>query len=129
MSWVKAASICFLLAALAPLIWTQSEASHGDPTRGKALFEKRCTGCHALTENRQGPRLQGVYGRDSGSVADFSYSAALKKSHIVWDDQSLDRWLNDPDLFVPGNEMDFLVPNAQDRQDLIAFLKQSSGSR
>ena len=102
-------------------------AGAGDPLRGKAFFEKRCTGCHSLTDNHQGPRLQGVFGRASGSVASYAYSPALKNSHIVWDQTSLDKWLTDPDAFIPGNEMDFLVSKPQDRQDLIAFLKQTSG--
>lgn len=99
----------------------------GDPTRGAALFEKRCTGCHSLTQNHQGPRLQGVYGRTSGSVADYAYSPALKKSNVVWDQPTLDKWITDPDAFIPGNEMDFLDSKLQERLDLIAFLKQISG--
>jgi cytochrome c len=103
-----------------------SSPGQGDPTRGKALFEKRCTGCHTLTQNREGPRLQGVYGRPSGTAEGFAYSAALKNARIVWDDQSLDRWLTDPDAFIAGNEMDFLVSRPQERRDLISYLKQSS---
>jgi cytochrome c len=101
----------------------------GDPARGNALFEKRCTGCHALTQNHEGPQLQGVYGRTSGSgtASGFAYSAALKKAQIVWDEKSLEKWLTDPDAFIPGNDMDFLVSKPQERQDLISYLKQSSG--
>jgi cytochrome c len=100
--------------------------AEGDPLRGKALFEKRCTGCHALTQNREGPRLQGVYGRPSGSVADYAYSEALKKARIVWDDKSLEKWLTDPDILVPNNNMDFLVSKSQERKDVISYLKQVS---
>ena len=99
----------------------------GDPARGKALFEKRCTGCHALAQNKEGPQLKGVYGRTSGAVAGFAYSGAVKKAQLVWDDKSLDKWLTDPDAFIPGNDMDFLVSRAQERIDLISYLKQSSG--
>jgi len=99
----------------------------GDPLRGAALFEKRCTGCHSLTANREGPTLQGVYGRTTGSVFAFPYSAALKNAHIAWNDQSLDRWLTDPDAFLPGNNMDFLVARPQERKDIIAYFKQSAG--
>jgi cytochrome c len=102
-------------------------AGEGDPARGKALFEKRCTGCHALTQNHEGPQLQGVYGRTSGAIAGFAYSVALRKAHIVWDEKSLEKWLTDPDAFIPGNDMDFLVPRPQERQDLISYLKQSPG--
>jgi cytochrome c len=99
----------------------------GDPLRGAALFEKRCTGCHSLTTNREGPILQGVYGRTTGSVPAFPYSAALKNAHIAWNDQSLDKWLTDPDAFLPGNNMDFLVSKLQERKDLISYFKQSTG--
>ena len=102
-------------------------ADVGDITRGKMLFEKSCAGCHALTQNHEGPQLQGVYGRRSGAVVNFAYSPALKRAHIVWDDKSLDKWLTDPDAFIPGNEMDFQVSKPQERQDLISYLKQSSG--
>jgi cytochrome c len=104
-----------------------SIAGQGDPVRGKELFQKRCTGCHALAENREGPKLQGVYGRNAGAVANFAYSMALKKARIIWDEKSLESWLTDPDAFLPGNDMDFLVSKPQDRQDLISYLKQSSG--
>lgn len=99
----------------------------GDPVRGETLFEKRCTGCHALTANKEGPRLQGVFGRISGTVAGFAYSSALKKAQVVWDEGSLEKWLTDPDAFIKGNDMDFLVAKQQERRDLISYLRQSSG--
>ncbi len=103
-------------------------AGEGDAAQGGELFEKRCTGCHELTLNHEGPQLQHVYGRTSGTAPGFAYSAALKKAQIVWDDQSLDRWLTDPDAFIPGNDMDFLVSKPQERRDLITYLKQSSAN-
>jgi cytochrome c2 len=106
---------------------TAQPAGQGNPLRGKDLFERRCTGCHSLTENREGPRLQGVYGRTSGEVAGFAYSDALKKAHIVWSDTSLEQWLTDPDTLVPGNEMSFQVPKPQERRDIIEFLQESAG--
>jgi cytochrome c len=100
-------------------------AGAGDVARGQALFEKRCTGCHALDKNKQGPMLQGVYGRTSGTAAGYAYSDAIKKAAIVWDDRSLDRWLTDPDQVIAGNNMDFLVAKPQERADLISFLRKS----
>ncbi len=96
----------------------------GDPVRGKAVFEKRCTGCHAMEADREGPRLAGVYGRKAGSVAGFTYSAGLKKLGVTWDDVTLERWLSDPDRMAPDNNMSFSVSKAAERQDLIAYLKQ-----
>ena len=101
--------------------------SAGDASRGQALFEKRCVGCHSLTANHQGPRLQGVFGRAAGSVADYAYSPSLKKANVMWDEATMDKWLTDPDAFVSGNNMDFLVSKPEERKDLIAFLRKSSG--
>ena len=95
----------------------------GDPARGENVFEKRCTGCHAMETDREGPRLKGVYGRTSGAVVGFGYSEALKKAHLVWNDSTLDQWLADPDKLVPGNDMEFHVAKAEERRDLIRFLK------
>ncbi|MGB0123430.1 MAG: heme-binding domain-containing protein [Silvibacterium sp.] len=99
----------------------------GDAVRGRAVFEKRCTGCHSMTQDREGPRLEGVFGRASGTVAGFAYSPALKKAHLVWDEASLEQWLTDPDTLVPDNNMGFHVAKPQERLDLISFLKQESG--
>jgi cytochrome c len=99
-------------------------AGDGDAVRGKGVFEKRCIGCHAMDADREGPRLAGVYGRKAGSVAGFNYSAGLKDSGITWNDTTLERWLSDPDLVVKDNNMSIGVPKAQERRDLIAFLKQ-----
>jgi cytochrome c len=119
-------------AAPAPAIQAASAgetAVPGDPDRGMEVFEKRCTGCHSLTQGREGPRLGGVFGRTSGTVSGFNYSPALKAAHIVWDDASLQRWLADPDTLVPDNNMDFHVAKQQERLDLVSFLKRSSNSQ
>ncbi|ADV84619.1 heme-binding domain-containing protein [Terriglobus saanensis] len=108
----------------------QQEASvggSGDAARGKSVFDKRCTGCHAMEGDREGPRLAGVFGRKAGSVAGFDYSAGLKNSGITWDETTLEKWLSDPDTLVPDNKMDFHVPAAQERSDLIAYFKHQKG--
>jgi len=96
----------------------------GDAVRGKVIFEKRCSGCHAMEGDREGPRLAGVYGRRAGSVASFDYSSELKNSGIIWSEAMLEKWLRDPDIVVPGTKMDFLVPKSQERSDLIAYFRQ-----
>jgi cytochrome c len=98
-------------------------AGAGDPVHGKAVFEKRCTGCHALDADREGPRLFGVYGRKAGSIPGFAYSKGLKSSGIIWTDEKLEKWLTDPDLMIADNNMSFSIPKAEERRDLIAFLK------
>jgi cytochrome c len=98
----------------------------GDAARGKAVFEKRCTGCHSMETNtgREGPKLAGVFGRKAGSAPGFTYSTGLKTLGLTWTDATLEKWLSDPDLMVPDNNMSFSVPKAEERRDLIAYLKQ-----
>jgi cytochrome c len=105
---------------------TEQALTEGDALRGKDVFEKRCTGCHGMEQDREGPRLRGVFGRSSGSVPGFDYSPALKKAHIVWNEATLDKWLADPDALVPGNNMEFHVARPQERRDLIRFLRDST---
>jgi cytochrome c len=99
----------------------------GDATRGEQLYESRCMACHSLDANRVGPMHRGVYGRKAGSVPDFAYSVALSSSPIVWLDTTLNRWLTDPEALIPGQRMNIRVLSADDRADLIAFLRRESG--
>ena len=110
----------FTLIAIAVLCTAQTP----DAGKGKELFAKRCSGCHALDRDKEGPRLQGVYGRAAGSLPSFEYSAALKKSGIKWQADTLDQWLADTEKLVPGNDMSFRVANPDERREIIAFLKQ-----
>jgi cytochrome c len=77
-----------------------------------------------MAVDREGPRLAGVYGRRAGSITEFTYSAGLKNSGVTWNDATLEKWLSDPDLMVPDNNMSFSVSKAKERRDLIAYLKQ-----
>jgi cytochrome c len=101
-----------------------ASAGAGDAARGKLVFEKRCTGCHSMEFNGEGPRLAGVYGRKAGSVPGFDYSQGLKNSGLIWNDATLEKWLSGPDSVVPDAKMDFYVPKAAERVDLIAYLKR-----
>ena len=93
----------------------------------KALFEKRCGGCHALDRDKKGPRLGGVYGRTAGSVDSFQYSDALKNSRVKWTEETLNKWLIDTEKLVPNNDMMFHVEKADERSEIIAYLKRNSG--
>jgi len=118
-----AGAFLFLLAGL-----TLSETGRAQsPSSPKDLFEKRCGGCHALDRDKEGPRLRGVYGRAAGSMDSFQYSDALKKSRIVWTDETLDRWLTDTEKLVPNNDMTFHVEKIDERREIIAYLKLNSG--
>ena len=95
----------------------------GDPARGETVDEA-CQDCHSLDKNDVGPRHRGVYGRKAGSLPDYDYSAALKSANIVWDEETLDKWLTDPQSVAPGAKMVFHLESAQDRADVIAYLKE-----
>jgi cytochrome c len=98
-----------------------------DDNHGEVIFEKRCTGCHSMNQDKEGPRLQGVFGRHAGSVPTFKYSDALKGATITWDEESLDKWLKDPESLAPNNDMAFQVSDEKERSDIIAYLKRTSG--
>jgi cytochrome c len=112
------------LAAMSMSAVEGSVSGSGDADHGKAVFEKRCAGCHTMAKNKDGPALAGVFGRKAASAARFDYSPALKKSGLTWTDANLDKWLADPDVLVPGNTMEYRVGKAEERRDLIAYLRQ-----
>jgi len=90
---------------------------------GEAVYS-RCLACHALAYDRTGPRHCGLFGRRAGSVKGFSYSEAMKKSDIVWNAKTLDRFLTNPAAMVPGTTMTYAgVANPDERRELIAYLK------
>ena len=98
----------------------------GTPNRGAEIYNAKCGACHSLDANRIGPKHRGVYGRMSGAVPDFHYSDALKRLHVTWNAATLDRWLQNPTAMAPGTAMGFSLPSAQERADVIAYLKQES---
>ena len=102
----------------------------GDPAKGKTVFA-RCAVCHSLEagQNKVGPSLHGIIGRHSGSIDSFTYSNAMKNSNLTWDEATLDKYLTNPKALVPGNKMAFPgLPKPEDRANVIAYLKQASGS-
>lgn len=95
--------------------------------KGKLIY-MRCAACHAMTAKapkKVGPHLEGVVGRTAGTVPGFTYSPAMKKAAIKWNDAALDKWLARPAGMVPGTSMVFAgLPNAADRAAVIAYLKK-----
>lgn len=116
---VIAAGFVVLIAGWSLAVSARAQTQTG----GRALFEKRCGGCHALGRDKEGPRLGGVYGRTAGTIESFQYSEALKKSKIKWTEETLDKWLTDTEKLVPDNDMTFHVEKADERGEIIAYLK------
>jgi cytochrome c len=121
----RAITVMALAMMLAVGHLTPSFAS-GDAAHGATIY-RECMICHSLDKNGIGPRHRGVFGRKAGSVQDYDYSAALKAADIVWNETTLDQWLTNPQTLVPGTKMMFSVSNAQDRADVIEFLKEKAG--
>ena len=117
--WLVVGSCAMLIAT----IFT-SHVRGADVEKGKAVFEQ-CAACHSLdgTGDYDGPTLKGVVGRKAGSLEDYRYSAAMKRSAVVWDAATLDQYVADPQAFIPGNRMAFAgINDKPQRDDLIAFL-------
>ena len=95
----------------------------GDAVRGETLYQG-CQDCHSLDANEVGPMHRGVFGRKAGAVADYTYSPALRNSGITWTAEALDLWLANPSKLVPGTKMFFRLNKAEDRADVIEYLKE-----
>jgi cytochrome c len=116
----------FLVISLTMFIDTKANAQDG--ARGQKLFEE-CRACHATERGGAqsvGPDLHGVFGRKAGTLDDFRYSPALKRSGITWTPQALDAYVADPQKAVPQNRMPYAgMPEARDRADLIAYMRET----
>jgi cytochrome c len=121
-----------LLGAASMGCFTATVLAADDADAGKKIFEQQCVGCHTAEHNDnggvQGPSLIGVFGRPVGADKEFSYTAELRDSKLVWDAQTLNRFLAAPDKVVPGTAMVMAVPNQADREHLIAYLQQAIAS-
>ena len=120
------AAVAFAAGASAAV--AKVAASDGDPNSGEAIYS-RCAACHSLAYDRTGPRHCGLFGRRAGSVQGFNYSAAMKRSKIVWNPKTLDRFLASPQAMVPGTAMGYAgIADRKERADLIAWLQQANDS-
>jgi cytochrome c len=107
-------------------------AAEGDPAAGENVF-KKCKICHQIGEgakNQVGPELNGVVGRKAGAAPGFAYSPAMKEAGekgMVWSDENLHKYVENPKEFVPKNKMAFVgLKQEKERDDVIAYLKKFS---
>jgi len=96
--------------------------------KGRSAFNNTCRTCHSIREgdNRLGPSLHGIVGDKAGTEPGYAaYSAAMRSSGIVWDEQTLDRFIENPEAVVPNNNMKPFagITNPQVRRQIIAYLK------
>ncbi len=117
-----------LLLAAMTLVCGQAMAQDADPVNGEKVF-KRCAACHTIEPGKKkiGPSLHGVVGREAGVVEGFKYSDAMLESGIVWDEEILSSYLENPKEVVPKGKMVFAgLKKEQERLDVIAYLKSVS---
>lgn len=99
-------------------------ANAQDVAAGERVFRQRCGACHTVQpgQNRVGPSLSGIVGRQAGSVEGARYSQGMRDLGVAWDAARLDTYLANPRAMVPGTTMTIAMPNAADRANIIAYL-------
>ncbi len=116
------------LAAILPTLLAVPAHAAGDAARGEQKFVE-CGACHSLKPGvaMVGPSLAGLFGRKAGSLTDFRYSPAMRRSGITWDAQTLDKFVADPQSAVPANRMPYAgLTDADARADLIMYLEKAT---
>ena len=115
------------LALLSGAAWAQED---GSAREAQLAFNNHCRTCHVTREgdNRLGPSLHGLVGREAGSAPGYGYSSAMADADLVWDEETLNRFIENPEAVVPGNNMKPFtgVADADERAKVIAHLKAAS---
>jgi cytochrome c len=107
----------------------QATAQEASVEEGAEVF-KKCRACHDVgpqAKNKVGPLLNGIIGRQAGTIEGFTYSDANKQAGakgLAWTEDVMFKYLEAPLSFMPGTKMAFAgLKDPQDRKDVIAYLK------
>jgi cytochrome c len=119
-----------LLAITALAVPSSAALAQDDADATELAYNNHCRTCHVIDANdhRLGPSLHGIIGREAGSAPGFGYSSAMAKADVVWDEETLDRFIEAPDAVVPGNNMKPYsgITSAEQRAKIVAYLKAES---
>lgn len=116
-----------LAACLLPLAAAAAATTTSSP---EALFKELCSDCHTVKPgtNKRGPSLAGVVGRQSGKVAGYNYSDAMRNAGVTWTPERLARYLAAPKTDIPGTKMRLLIPpKPEEVRVLIEWLEKLPG--
>jgi cytochrome c len=120
---------CAAIAALLALAGTAQAQDSTEMVKNGAQAYRICAACHSLQPgvHLSGPSLADLWGKKAAKVGDYGrYTEALKKADILWDENTLNAWLANPQAMVPGTTMVFRgVEDDQTRVNLIAFLRRA----
>lgn len=96
---------------------------------GQAAFNNRCRTCHSVREgdNRLGPSLHNIFGSKAGSSGFGGYSQALRNSGIVWNEETLNKFIANPDALISGNNMKPFagITDEAERKEIVDYLKSA----
>lgn len=95
----------------------------GQPTPAK-VFERACMSCHTGGSGAIGPRLDGVVGRRSGSLAGFKFTEGMRSRNVVWTPETLRLFLSSPGTYVPGTSMAVGALSEEELTQLITYLEK-----
>jgi cytochrome c len=130
---MRAVALSLMILALGGSALAAKPAAPAQPAPVLANAFAPCAACHTAERNaanRLGPNLFGVFGRHAAALPGYSYSDAMRKSGLVWNRATLDRYLENPRSVVPGTRMPFSgLSDPMQRKAVIAFLRRRSPRR
>ena len=118
-----------MMAALAALVAVSTPSLAADIKAGEKVF-KKCKACHVVDaeKNKTGPHLVNIMGRKAGTLESYTkYSKAMVAADVIWDETTLDAYLEKPKKYIKGTKMAFAgLRKEKDRVNVIAYLKSFS---
>jgi cytochrome c len=117
----KSVCVAFALAGL-----TVAASADESVESGRQLFDRRCRTCHGGTgpaDSSIGPNLAGVLGKKAGTQASGIHSQPAIDSGVVWDRESLRRFLSTPRREIPGSIMPVNVADPVELERLLDYLE------